>query len=243
MTPGTFLRRFWGVTTAAVLGVAFLTGLGTWQLKRLSWKEALIETLSTRWAAPRVPLEAFLEKRGEPEDPSYQRVTLKGRYLHEQEAHLLGRTHEGQVVYHIVTPFLLSSGTVILMDRGWVPAKISASDPGLDRPEGDVEEKAHLRLKSSTTFVTPPNRYEAGELYAILPQEFAAAHSMATLVPFFAVREGLSEAYPRPQTTALPTLRNNHLTYAITWYILALALIVVYVLFIRQRLQKSGHLK
>ena len=203
-------------------------------------KESLIKTVESRLKEPRLSLEAFLEKDLGPKDHEYQPLTLKGRYLHDQEAHLLGRTHNGQVVYHIVTPFLLESGTILLIDRGWVPAKISAKDSHIERPTGYLEENAYIRSQSSVNFFTPDNRYEEGEIYSILPREYAKAKSMTTLLPFFAVREGVSEGYPHSKKTALPKMRNNHLVYAITWYSLALALIVIYILFVRQKLYRTG---
>lgn len=238
MTPKAFFKQFGGITLCVVLGVAFLTGLGSWQLKRLSWKESLIQTMQDRSREPRLTLEEFLRTNSNFQEKEFRRLSLKGRYLHDQEAHLLGRTHEGQVVYHIVTPFLLESGTIILVDRGWVPAKISSKDPSIARPKGTVEEKGFIKLKTSKNFFTPDNNYEKKELYYIDPTEYAQNRSLTTLVPFLAVNEGGEElSYPRAQKTVIQELRNNHLVYAITWYSLAFVLVIFYVLFLRQRRQ------
>ena len=50
-------------SVAAACAFAVLIGLGTWQVERLAWKEALIATLSERFAAP---------PAGHP-DPEYDR--------------------------------------------------------------------------------------------------------------------------------------------------------------------------
>lgn len=235
MTPRAFLTHFGGVTFAVVLGIAFLTGLGTWQLKRLSWKEALIETMQTRSTVPRVSLEDFLQDDQKVIEKEYRRLFLEGWFLHDQEAHLLGRTHSGQVVYHIMTPLLLESGSIILVDRGWVPAIISAKDPNIQRPEGVVKVDAYIKTKTSQNFFTPQNNYEKKELYFVDPVEFAQRKSLPTLLPFYVVQEGNSNTFPRPQTSVVKKIRNNHLEYAITWYSLAFILIIFYVLFLRQR--------
>lgn len=242
MTPKAFFKQFGGITLCVIFGVAFLTGLGSWQLKRLSWKETLIKTMQDRSSEPRLTLEDFLKTNSDFKEKEYHRLSLKGRYLHDQEAHLLGRTHDGQVVYHIVTPFLLESGTTVLIDRGWVPAKISSKDPSISRPEGTVEEKAFLKLKTSKNFFTPDNNYVTKELYYIDPSEYAQNKSLTTLVPFLVIREGGENvSYPRVQKTAIQQLRNNHLEYAITWYSLAIVLVIFYVLFLRQRRQLPPH--
>lgn len=238
MTPKAFFKQFGGITLCVVFGVAFLTGLGSWQLKRLSWKETLIQTMQDRSSEPRLTLEDFLRTNSDFKEKEFRRLSLKGRYLHDQEVHLLGRTHEGQVVYHIVTPFLLESGTAVLVDRGWVPSKISSKDPSIERPTGTVEEKGFLKLKTSKNLFTPDNNYEKKELYYIDPTEFAQNKSLTTLVPFLVLREGGDGAsYPRAQKIIIQGLKNNHLEYAITWYSLAFVLVIFYVLFLRQRRQ------
>tara|TARA_A100000171_G_C2134293_1_gene148971 strand:+ start:1575 stop:2360 length:786 start_codon:yes stop_codon:yes gene_type:complete len=241
MTLQTFFKKFSWSTLVVVFGVAFFTGLGSWQLKRLSWKENLIQTVETRLQGPRLPLEEFLEKYTSFTTHEYEKLTLEGQYLHDQETYLLGRTNGGQVVYHVVTPFLLESGTVILVDRGWIPAKVSSSDPDITRPKGTLIEQGHMRLKSSRNLFTPDNNYEKGNLYSIEPKEYAREKSMTTLLPFYVVRESTNDtnSFPRARKTALPEMHNNHLQYALTWYFMAFVLIVMYLVLLKKKMHSE----
>ena len=53
------VRRSWlGLLIPALLAFAALVALGTWQLERKGWKEALIAALTERLAAPPAALPA-----------------------------------------------------------------------------------------------------------------------------------------------------------------------------------------
>ena len=117
-----------------IVGGAFavLVGLGVWQLQRLAWKEALIAERQAQSALPPVALDDALAA-GDQLD--YRKVRVAGRFLHERELYLDGRTHKGQVGIHVLTPLQLADGRALLVDRGWAPK--AARDPAT-RTEGQV---------------------------------------------------------------------------------------------------------
>jgi surfeit locus 1 family protein len=127
----------------ALTGVAVLLGLGTWQIQRLHWKEALIATRQSQMSAPAIELPATPD----PADLEYRRVTLTGRFLHDRELFLGGRTHGGVVGFGVVTPLALSEGREILVHRGWVPP---ARKDKSRRPEGLVDGTVTLEAVART---------------------------------------------------------------------------------------------
>ena len=76
-----------------------LCSLGCWQLYRAHEKEQWLATIGAQ-----------------PE------VQLSGHWLQESQFLWDNQTHQGQVGYHVLTPFQPLQGTLVLVDRGWIPA-------------------------------------------------------------------------------------------------------------------------
>jgi len=220
---------------AAFIGVAALVALGTWQLERLEWKQDLIAEMAARQRAPAVPLPQVRSAR-DAAALEYRKVRLEGRFLHDREMYLGSRTYRGQVGYHVVTPMILIDGRRVLVDRGWVPPARKAPATRRDGlVAGVVVVEGLVRRggwRGSAMF--RPDRQPAPDvwLWPDLPAMIAHAGLGED-----AVREIYIEAGPAPVPGGFPiggqtrlTLTNNHLQYALTWYALAVALIVIYVL-------------
>src|SRR5690606_25332784 len=71
----------------ALAALAVLLALGTWQVQRLAWKEALIATISERVASPPRPLAEIETLAAETGDVEYRPVEATGMFLHESESH------------------------------------------------------------------------------------------------------------------------------------------------------------
>ena len=116
LTRRRFRPRFWP-TAVTFATLAVLIGLGSWQLQRLEWKNALTADIRGRGAAAPVNLPLDLS------DPAleYTPVRLQGRFLHEKELYVSARPQAGKVGSNIVTPLRLDDGRAVLVSRGWVP--------------------------------------------------------------------------------------------------------------------------
>ena len=127
-----FRPRLWAtVWTAAAL--AGLIGLGTWQVQRLFWKEALIVERQAGFNAAAVPLP---RSEADLAGILWQRVFIEGEYLHDRELYLAARSMRGNVGFHIVTPFLRDSGETVLINRGWVPRQRRDPRRGIPGSQG-----------------------------------------------------------------------------------------------------------
>ena len=214
------------LSTFAVLIVLLL--LGTWQLNRLAWKEDVIERLESRLSATPIMLPtASLD----PEQFEFRRVSVTGEFLHDLEFFLLNRVRNGVVGGHIITPLRRMEDTrLILVDRGWVP--FDRRDPA-SRPEGQVSGvitiDAIVRTTPDRGWFVPGNRSAMNEWYFMDPA--AMARSAGIVVPekyYLAVVEYATPGdYPVGRGAQL-FIRNDHLGYAITWYALAVVLLIVY---------------
>lgn len=219
-----------------------LLGLGIWQIEQLHRKEALIAELRLRSSGPAISLPA--DDSVPAADLMYRPVTVTGHYMHEAEMHLLNRVHRGVPGMDLVTPLLRSDGgPAILVDRGWVPMDWTGTPVAA---AVDVTVTGIVRTPPEPGPFTPDNRPEKNDWYYV---DLVAMAGNASVLPFpdyyiYATAETPAEPasgavppaggegpdYPVPHewTVDLP---NNHLSYAITWFSLAVALAAIYVLY------------
>ena len=218
----------------ALPALVTLLWLGTWQLQRLEWKNDLISSFEARSSAAPITLPLAASVTDEME---FRHLQLVGEFDHENEVFLTGRTYEGNAGFHIVTPFLLTDGRTILINRGWVSE--SYRDPA-KRPfslvAGEQTISAILRFPGQKGYFVPENDPKAGFWFTIIPAEITAYLGLATAETTIyadALRTSDVVTLPIAAKTEL-NLRNSHLSYAFTWYGIAMALIGVYVAFHHQ---------
>lgn len=227
-----FRPTFWPTVTAVPMLIV-LIGLSVWQVQRLHWKEALIAERESRISATPIELPAT----GDPAALEYRRVTVTGHFLNDKELYLAGRQMNEDVGYHIVTPFVLESGGAILVDRGWVPVEKKLPD---SRPDGQISGTVTLdgvvRLSQIKAWMQPTNEPEHNVWF------FMDLPAMVQKAAVPARTDLFVEAGKAPVPGGFPVggqtyiyLPNDHLQYAITWGLLAVALVVIYIAFHVQR--------
>lgn len=233
--PESLKRLVW--FSIFMLPVIVLTvWLGVWQLERLDWKRGLISAIETRAAAPPVSLDHVLKDAREGRDVEYTRVTLQGRYDHAKEQYLFA-LHEGEPGWHVVTPLSTGDGTVVFVNRGFVPSKKQSPETRqAGQLQGELEVTGLVRQPQTQGLFVPDNQPSLKRWYwrdlqgmrrAVLPK------GAETVAPFF-VDAALSEVpggWPKGGQTPL-TLPNNHLAYAWTWFSMAAVLAGAYLVYV-----------
>jgi surfeit locus 1 family protein len=225
-----------GFTALMLAALAVLIGLGVWQLKRLAWKEGLIAQIEARTKSPLIALTEAEALAGEGRDPSYYRVAADGRFHHDKERYLYAIS-DGRVGWDVITPLETADGEMVLVDRGFVPDALK--DPAL-RADGQVENVVTVtgivRAPDKQTLFTPDNEPKANRwFWRDLPAMSRSMFPRGTIVaPFFleAEKGPIPGGWPEGGQTRLD-IPNNHLQYAITWFLLAVALLVIYALYLR----------
>ncbi len=193
-------------------------------MQRLAWKTGLIDMLERRAVATALPLPAVVDA---PQTFDFVQVRLTGQLRHDKTLYLSSRTYRGKAGQHAVAPLVRSDGGgVVLVDQGWVPADWrSPTDPG--PPDMVIEGMA--RVFPEPGLFTPDNDADRNIWFIMNQAEMAAAAGVGDVAPVFVT------VAPGADPAALPigeipgiNLPNNHLGYAITWYGLAFALVLVY---------------
>uniref|UniRef100_UPI0007EE6DA9 SURF1 family protein n=1 Tax=Rhizobium leucaenae TaxID=29450 RepID=UPI0007EE6DA9 len=227
-----------------LLLTALLIGLGTWQVKRLHWKLDLIARVDARVHAP--PAAAPGPAGWPAIDAAgyeYKHVQATGTFLNDKEAQVYASTVLGPG-YWVLTPMKLADGTIIIVNRGFVPA---------DKRNPDTRAAGELSGETTVTGLLRMNEPKGTLLRSNVPSEerwysrdvtaIAAARGLQNVAPYFI------DADDKKNPGGLPVggltqivFPNNHLVYAITWYGLAvmtsgLAAYLIY--FERQRAKAS----
>ncbi|MBI1868694.1 MAG: SURF1 family protein [Methylocystis sp.] len=221
---------------AAVL----LVSLGAWQLRRLSWKEALIARLETRARAEPGALPPRSQWPGlRADDYEYRHVRAAGRFDLDREALIFSKPPAGggpEPGYLVLTPFVLDDGGVVLVDRGFLPSSKTGTDLRRREPAGAVTIAGLLRAPQARNAFTPADAPEKGVWYTSDPLKIAASLQIADAAPFSidldapAAPTRGADGLPRPSPVDAE-ISNNHLAYAVTWFGLAVAVAGVFAVY------------
>jgi surfeit locus 1 family protein len=215
---------------------AILISLGVWQLHRLAWKENLIAEIEARAHAAPQPLPAVADwPRLRPEDYEYRHVVAEGTFENGKEVLVFRSAKEPG--YHVLTPLRLKSGGYVIVNRGFVPIDHKEqSTRRVGQIEGETKITGLLRRPEPRNFFTPADDPAAGQYFTSDPDAIARHFSLVPAAPFTIDADStpVPGGWPRGGTTVLK-LPNNHLSYALTWFGLALALLGVFVVFAWQR--------
>lgn len=219
---------------------AFITliFLGTWQVQRLQWKTTLIESIKEKDSRPYYLLPKQINNI---EDIIYDKVWIEGEFVHDKEIHVYsGEKKWGtEAGYHVLTPLKrFDNGEWVLIDRGWVPVSQKERDTrketlvkGRQRIEGRV-------FKGEEKHWFFPENDVAKNLWIWLDLTAMEQFIGHQLVPVIIVASKGKNAtdpnhLPVPQDATID-LFNNHLEYVVTWYGLAVVLLVIYGVYYRK---------
>jgi surfeit locus 1 family protein len=223
-----------GLVALAVF--AALVALGTWQLQRKAWKEALLATLTERLAAAPGPLPALAEwSRLDRDDYEFRRVIFPVTFLHDREALVYAPSSSLRAGapsgpgYHVFTPARLADGGAVIVDRGFVPENRRDAGARADgQVAGPVDITGVMRWPEAPTPFSPAAN-PTTNLWFVRDSASIAAAKGIEAAPFYVEQEAPAPPGGWPQPARLkPNLPNNHLQYAVTWYGLAFALLAVF---------------
>jgi surfeit locus 1 family protein len=231
-------RRSWtGLLIPALLAFVVLVGLGTWQLQRKAWKEGLIVALNAQLAAPPVamPPRAAWPSLDQ-QTAEYHRVTVSAAFDNAREALVFAapsafRSDVTSPGYWVFTPARLPDGGIVMVNRGFVPE--GRQDP-ISRPEGQLSGPLQIvgamRWPEGRHWFTPNDEPAHNLWFSRDPEVIARAKGLGSVAPFYIEQESPAPPGGLPQPGKLVVnLPDNHLQYALTWYGLALVLVVTFV--------------
>ncbi|MBX7147230.1 MAG: SURF1 family protein [Alphaproteobacteria bacterium] len=211
-----------------------LMGLGTWQLYRLSWKEKLIADIDQRLHAAPINFSNNLGMADQ-----FKRAEVKGIFDLTKTVYILSKTWEGKNGYWVVSAFYPdNSNQTLWINQGWLD--INQKDQ-LDFSSASMplEIEGIIRIPEKSSFFVPDNQPSKNEWYWIDINDLSHFFNINHYVPFYLelLRPQIFENILPIGDKHLDTLPNHHLSYALTWY--GLALIMVFI-FARYTIKNKG---
>jgi surfeit locus 1 family protein len=223
------------ILAVALLGV--LLALGVWQVQRMQWKEGLMDGAEAAAGLPPLPLAEALKV----DSPEFRRVILTCRGLGAApyvELQSIENSDAGVRLVSACRPEGMEE--TLLVDRGFVPADISARPTENADDTMPVVITGVLRRAPAPSALTPPPAQ--GRFYGRDAEAMARALKVEGPISPFTV---FATTSTNPDWAALKpsappaAFTNNHLGYALTWFGLAAALIAFYVVLLRRRMTRK----
>lgn len=205
------MSRYLFPVVLLISGLAVLLSLGVWQVQRLDWKQDILADIDARILATPIDLPA----NPDPVKNRFQPVTMTGEIGSDALHVLVSGVAEG-AGYRIIAPFQTNTGRIILVDRGFVP--LTAKDAILTNGPATLTGNLHW-----------PDEVDGWTPVPDLPKNIWFARDVPAMAdalgaePFLVVARETTSA--DPVLTPLPidtaSIPNDHLNYAITWFLLA----------------------
>jgi surfeit locus 1 family protein len=240
------VSRRWIITTIIVIiGSLVCVRLGIWQLDRLAQRRVF--NAHYRQTSTLPALEIKSSPAEDLTDMEYRPVIASGIYDFEHQMVLRNQVYENQSGYHLLTPLILSDGTAILIDRGWIPSDDNPSDwRAYDQP-GTVTVKGILRYGQATPEIggvvdatlAPGESYRSKwslvnieQISQQLPYKLLSVYIQPDPDP------SLTEP-PYPYQPEVLITEGSHFGYVLTWFLFAALLFFGYPFFYLPRQVKT----
>lgn len=234
----------------SILGVAILCTLGSWQIARMSEKRVFIDRLAAQAAGAPAAMPATASWASlDPAALDLTRVSAQGTFIDGPFAGVRTTIAAGERGTRqlagfgrwIFQGFRLDDGGVILVNRGFVPeGRLGEIKPA----SGPATVTGFLRAPEGRGSFTPADLPANREFYTRDPAAIAASLGIGAAAPFYLEAERQGDGLTPPAGVdakeLIARIPDNHLSYALTWFGLAVTLIGVFAAFAWQGRRKAG---
>lgn len=213
--------------------LALLLTLGTWQYKRLQWKTALLTEIdAAATASPLTTLRDIENALADNEPIDYRRVSLSGEFLSDPLFYVF--TPENRDISWNRFLAFQDGGQNVFVRFDLIKDAAKSQSDAFELPDTVI---GYVRKAHPVGRFVPDSAPDKNEWYGFNP--LPDSHSWSDKVNGGAVTAfyidrviGATDANALPARK--PDIRNNHFDYMLTWYGLALTLLVFYVLLHRR---------
>ena len=219
-----FSRRWAGYLALTVIFAIVCCALGTWQLNRRAEALAEIAKIDANFDSTPVPVaEALPELDSFNESQKWLQVELSGTYLLDEELLVRNRPLNINPGFEVLTPLLLSDGSVFVVNRGWLPTGQEQDAPDVvpGAPSGPVTVVVRLKAGEPTL----AGRSASGNQIATINlDDIAGRVDKPTYTGAYGLMVTEDPApTERPVAVTRPVRDEGpHLSYAFQWYVFAL---------------------
>ena len=193
-------------------------GLGTWQIIRLNWKNNLILEIENSLKNP--PVELAQSKK-----ENFLKIKTSGSIDFDKQIYLYNLNESGTPGFEVINPITIGDEN-FLINRGWIPFEKKGTQ------EINVFDQKNiigtLRLQGRKNIFKPDNDLDENYWFS-LNREDILKFTGKNFSKYIIYLEG-NYQLPRPKKITA-NISNNHQKYAITWFSLALSILLLYLYF------------
>ena len=195
-----------------------LLSLGFWQIYRLNWKLELIEQIENSLKNDPVEL-SNIEKK------NYLRIKSSGDIDFDKQIYLYNLNDNGKPGFEVINPIKIGNDNY-LMNRGWIPFEKK------DLPEINLVDQNQivgtLMLQTKPSTFKPENDIEKNYWFT-LDREDILKFTGRNFSEYVIYLNG-DYKIPKPRVITAK-ISNNHKKYAITWFSMAISILLIYLYF------------
>ena len=195
-----------------------LLSLGFWQIYRLNWKLELIEQIENSLKNDPVELISIEKK-------NYLRIKTKGEIDFDKQIYLYNLNENGNPGFEVINPIKIGDENY-LMNRGWIPFEKK------DLPEINLVDQNQivgtLMLQTKPSTFKPENDIEKNYWFTLNREDILkfTGRNFSEYVIY------LNGDYKIPKPRVITAkISNNHKKYAITWFSMAISILLIYLYF------------
>ena len=198
--------------------ILVLFSLGFWQLYRLSWKLDLINQIENSLKVEPIELQNVEKK-------NYLRIKTSGQIDFEKQIYLYNLNETGKPGFEVINPIKIGNEDY-LINRGWI------SFDKKNKPEINIIDQKNiigtLMLQSKSSSFKPKNEIDKNYWFT-LDREDILKFTGRNFSKYIIYLNGSYEN-PRPKVITAK-ISNNHKKYAITWFSMAISILLIYLYF------------
>ena len=193
-------------------------GLGTWQIIRLNWKNNLILEIENSLKNPPVEL-------AESNKENFLKIKTSGSIDFDKQIYLYNLNESGTPGFEVINPITIGDEN-FLINRGWIPFEKKGTQ------EINVFDQKNiigtLKLQGRKNIFKPDNDLDENYWFS-LNREDILKFTGKNFSKYIIYLDG-NYQLPRPKKITA-NISNNHQKYAITWFSLALSILLLYLYF------------
>ena len=198
--------------------ILVLISLGSWQLYRLNWKLNLIEEIENSLIKNPIELSTINKK-------NFLKIKTSGEIDFDKQIYLYNLNESGKPGFEVINPILINNENY-LINRGWIPFdKKNQSEIDLIDEDKIV---GTLKLQSKANSFKPDNDIDKNYWFT-LDREDVFKYTGKNFSNFVIYLNG-DYKIPKPKVITA-NISNNHKKYAITWFSMAISILLIYLYF------------
>ena len=211
--------------------ICFLLLLGYWQTQRLEWKTNIINSVEKNYM---LKLEKFPFEGGIDKEFEFMQVELKGFFIKEKLMYFFKSNLNGMSGFEIVLPLKTEDAKYVYVILGWIPYdfKEKFNLEFIDANKEFIVNGALIYSKERKPLI-PDNEYSASIWYLLNTDEMDNFHKIESSAYILKITD--QNKFENLLIEFEPSnIRNNHLQYAVTWFLLSIVILIMYIYYIRQ---------